>query len=262
MTLRAVFFDVGDTLVEHWAAPDALHALLREALRREFGERDWYEQWITGEVRPPGKGRGGMSSEAIVDEDALRQETNRWYEDWFRNAQIGIDDIAVDRLRAVMTVPLDLVSTPVPGAFTAVRWCKTKGLTVVLVTNTLSRGDEESWLDWRRAGLADAIDAIVTSHGVGWQKPHRRIFERALELAKVAPAEAVMVGDRLDADVWGASRLGIRTVLRRTSHEQPTVDVRPDAVVDDLTELPAVLSTWLDVPTAQGQLRAEGAERR
>jgi FMN phosphatase YigB (HAD superfamily) len=262
VTLRAVFFDVGDTLVEHWAAPDALHALLREALRREFGEREWYEQWITGEVRPPGKGRGGMSNEAIVDEDVLRQETNRWYEDWFRNAQIGIDDIEVDRLRAVMTVPLDLVSTPVRGAFTAVRWCKTKGLTVVLVTNTLSRGDEESWIDWQRAGLADAIDAIVTSHGVGWQKPHRRIFERALELAKVAPAEAVMVGDRLDADVWGASRLGIRTVLRRTSHEQPKLDATPDAVIDDLAELPAVLSAWLDVPTAQGGLRADGAERR
>ena len=252
MTLRAAFFDVGDTLVEHWAPPDAMHAILREALRREFGEREWYERWITGEVRPPGTGRGGSSNDAAVDEEALRQETNRWYEDWFRNAQIGIDDIEMDRLRSVMTVPLDLVSTPVPGAFAAVRWCKTRGLAVVLVTNTLSRGDEEAWIDWQRVGLADAIDAIVTSHSVGWQKPHRRIFERALELARAAPNEAVMVGDRLDADVWGASRLGIRTVLRRTSHEQPAVDATPDAVIDDLTELPAVLRAWLGVPTAHG----------
>jgi FMN phosphatase YigB (HAD superfamily) len=262
VSLRAALFDVGDTLVEHWAPPEALHALLREALRREFGERAWYERWLTGEIRPPGRGRGGMSNEAIVDEEVLRQETIRWYEDWFRSAQVGIDDIEMDRLRAVMTVPLDLVSTPVPGAFAAVRWCKAKGLTVVLVTNTLSRGDDESWTDWRRVGLADSIDAIVTSHSVGWQKPHRRIFERALELASVAPEEAVMVGDRLDADVWGASRLGIRTVLRRTAHEQPTVDVTPDAAVDDLTELPGVLSAWLSVPTAHGPLRPQRIEGR
>jgi FMN phosphatase YigB (HAD superfamily) len=255
VTVRAVFFDVGDTLVEHWATAEKLHELLRVALRAEFGEREWYERWITGEVRPPGTGRGGMSNDPIVDEEVLRQETSRWYEDWFRNAQIGIDDIEMDRLRSVMSVPLDLVSTPVAGAFTAVRWCKKKGLTVVLVSNTLSRGDEEAWIDWRRAGLADAIDAIVTSHSVGWQKPHRRIFERALELANVAAAEAVMVGDRLDADVWGASRLGIRTVLRRTAHEQPAIDATPDAVIDDLTELPAVLTAWLDVPSARPRVK-------
>jgi FMN phosphatase YigB (HAD superfamily) len=251
VTLRAAFFDVGDTLVEHWAPPDAMQALLREALRREFGEREWYERWITGDVRPPGN--GAVSSEATLDEDALRQETNRWYADWFRNAQIGIDAVEMDRLRSVMTVPLDLVSTPVPGAFAAVRWCKAKGLTVVLVTNTLARGDAEAWTDWRRVGLADAIDAIVTSHSIGWQKPHRRIFERALELAHAEPSEAAMIGDRLDADVWGASRLGIRTVLRRTSHAQGKVDATPDAVIDDLTELPGVLSAWLSVPTAQGR---------
>ena len=249
MTLRAAFFDVGDTLVEHWAPPETVNELYREALRREFGERDWYERWITGDVRPEGNGRRGVEDDAVSDE-ALRQETVRWYEEWFRNAQIGIDDIEMDRLRSVMTMPLDLVSTPVPGAFAAVRWCKSKGLTVVLVTNTLTRGDEESWTDWKRVGLDDAIDAIVTSHSLGWQKPHRRIFERALELAKVAPAEAVMVGDRIDADVWGASRLGIRTVLRRTTHEQPKMEVTADAVISDLTELPRVLSAWLETTRA------------
>src|SRR5919201_57565 len=202
--LRAVFFDVGDTLVEHWAPTEKLHELTREALREQFGERDWYERWIAAEVRPPGKGWGGFTTGSkvpVVDDEALEQQTLRWYEEWFRNAAFGVDDIGMDRLRSAMCVPLDLVSTPVPGAFTAVRWCKSKGLAVVLVTNTLSRGDEEAWNDWRRFGLADAVDAIVTSHSTGWQKPHRKIYERALELARVSAGEAVMVGDRLDADV-------------------------------------------------------------
>ncbi|HKW77996.1 MAG TPA: HAD family hydrolase [Candidatus Limnocylindria bacterium] len=252
MPVRAVFFDVGDTLVEHWAPTERLHELLREALRREFGDRGWYERWIAGEIRPDGVGRGGQSIEPIVDEQALRQETLRWYEEWFRNAQIGLDDIATDRLRSVMSVPLDLVSTPVAGAFDAVRWCKAKGLAVVLVSNTLSRGDDEMRADWRRYGLADAIDGYVSSHSVGWQKPHREIYERALQVARVAPDEAVMVGDRLDADIWGAKRLGIRAVLRRTPHEQAEVDATPDAVIDDLTALPGVLASWLGVPIEKG----------
>ena len=248
--LRAAFFDVGDTLVDHWAPPELLHELLRGALRREYGERAWYERWITGQVEPARTAEGDLAAIAAGEEEIFRQETLRWYKDWFRNAAVGIDDVEMDRLRSVMSVPLDLMSTPVPGAFAALRWCKARGLKVVLVTNTLSRGDDEAWEDWRRFGVADAIDGVVSSHTLGWQKPHRRIFERALEIAGATPAEAVMVGDRMLADIWGAKRLGMRAVLRRTPHEQAAADVTPDAVIDDLTELPGVLAPWLEQPAA------------
>jgi putative hydrolase of the HAD superfamily len=142
------------------------------------------------------------------------------------------------------------VSTPVPGAFAAVRWCKARGLRVVLVTNTLSRGDDEVWEDWRRFGLADAIDGVVSSHSVGWQKPHRAIYDRALQIAGARPDETFMVGDRLDADVLGAKRLGMRAIWRRTEQEQGTIDASPDAIIDDLTELPKVVAPWLDVRSA------------
>jgi FMN phosphatase YigB (HAD superfamily) len=258
--LKAAFFDVGDTLVEHWAPPDQLNELLREALRREFGERVWHDQFISGTIGPSTPTVGTPSSaEALAgDEEWLKQETLRWYEDWFHNAQIGIDDVDLDRLRVAMTVPLDLVSTPVPGAFTALRWCKAHGLRVVLVTNTLSRGDEEVWEDWRRFGLSDAIDGVVSSHSIGWLKPHHAIYDRALQIAQTRPEEAFMVGDRLDADILGAKRLGMRAILRRTEHEQPKVDVEPDAIVSDLTELPAVIAPWLGVRSAQSSLSQHG----
>ena len=125
--------------------------------------------------------------------------------------------------------------------------CKAKDLAVVLVTNTLWRGDDEAWVDWQRFGLADAIDHIVTSHTAGWQKPHEQIFRRALGLAAASPDGAVMVGDRMRQDVWGAKRLGMRAVFRRSSVGAPQeeVDVLPDATIDDLTELPAKLERWL-----------------
>ena len=236
MPLRAVFFDVGDTLVQHWKQEEN-RVLMLEALRREFGERDWYDRFLDAAIAPP---------HTHELEEHLRQETNRWAAEWFRNSQIGIDDIHIDRLRTAVTVPLDLVGSLVPGTREALAWCKMHDLSVVLVTNTLWRGDEEVRRDWERFGLGDAIDHVVSSHSIGWQKPHAAIFRRALELSGSAPEEAVMVGDRLRQDVWGAKRLGLGAVWRRplTGAPQETIGLEPDAIIDDLTELPAALSRW------------------
>jgi FMN phosphatase YigB (HAD superfamily) len=227
--VRAAFFDVGDTLVEHWAPADQRQRLIKEELVAAFGSREWFDQLAEAELERP---------------DAERQETNHWYEEWF--ASRGIEcDIDVDRLRSACAVPLDLVSTPVPGAADALRWCKGQGLRVVLVTNTLARGDAEVLRDWQRAGLADTIDGIASSHDVGWRKPHRAMFDRALELAAVRPAEAFMVGDNPVSDVCGAQSLGIRAVLRRTDAYALPPDIHPDAVIDQLSELPEVVRPWL-----------------
>ena len=234
MALRAVFFDVGDTLVQHWKPFEETRVIVREALLREFGEREWYERFLSARFEP------------LDVDDVLRQETNRWYAEWFRNSQIGIDDVHIDRLRTAVTVPLDLVGSLVPGTREALAWCKSHSLSVVLVTNTLWRGDDEVRRDWERFGLADAIDHVVSSHSIGWQKPHAAIFRRALELSGSEPKEAVMVGDRLRQDVWGAKRLGLSAVWRRplAGAPQEKVDLEPDATIDDLTELPAVLERW------------------
>lgn len=233
-----MFFDVGDTLVQHWRPQPEVRALILDALRREFGERAWYETFLGAEIGPEHRHES---------EDDLRQETNRWYADWFRNSQIGIDDIDVDHFRVAATPPLDLVSTLVPGTREALRWCKERGLIVGLITNTLSRGDDEVRTDWERFGLADRVDHVVSSHSAGWQKPHEAIFRRALQISGVSASEAVMVGDRMVQDVWGAKRLGMRAIWRRplAGAPQEPVDVEPDASIDDLTELPTVLERWM-----------------
>lgn len=47
---------------------------------------------------------------------------------------------------------------------------------------------------------------------VGKRKPHRAIFERALDELGVEAHETLHVGDRLYHDVGGAAALGIATV--------------------------------------------------
>src|SRR5207249_1807938 len=153
MAVGAVFFDVGDTLVEGWAPGDKVRGLMRDALVREYGARDWYERFFDADIEP-------QDSEVFrrTDrDDQLRQQTLRWYEDWFKNAAVGIDDVDLDRVRSLVSDPLDLVSALTPGAADALRWCTSHGLKAVLVTNTPSRGDREARVDSRRFCLAAAI---------------------------------------------------------------------------------------------------------
>ena len=81
------------------------------------------------------------------------------------------------------------------------------------------------------------VDAIVDSRSHGRVKPHPTIFQAALDLLAVAPADAVMVGDSLEEDVEGARALGMRAILVDREDRHPDVDER----LTDLYGLPAAL---------------------
>jgi HAD superfamily hydrolase (TIGR01509 family) len=88
---------------------------------------------------------------------------------------------------------------------------RARGLLLALVSNTAS----PLWLlqpVLERQGLVERLDAIVLSSEVGKRKPHPAIFERALADIGVEAGDALFVGDRLEADVLGASRVGMTTV--------------------------------------------------
>lgn len=249
MPIRAVFFDVGDTLVERSsdrppASQDPWRPIALASIQQEFGPQRWAERLYDADIRLP------------VEDDPYRQDTNQWLARWLVANGVSMTGEQIERLRNCFAVPLDLVVPLAPGAAEALRWCKTRQLTTVLVTNTLSRGDDEERRDWERFGLSDAVDHIVTSHSTGWQKPHPAMFRRALALASVAPAEAVMIGDQLHADIVGAKQLGIATVWKRNgSVADIHHPVRPDAIIESLVEVPTLLANWMN--NARSELRQD-----
>jgi len=54
----------------------------------------------------------------------------------------------------------------------------------------------------------------------------------------------VMVGDRPIDDVWGAQQVGMRGVWRPHWGSPAIGDVRPDAVIERLAELPALIAKF------------------
>ena len=85
------------------------------------------------------------------------------------------------------------------------------------------------------AGLADTLDRfgideyvshVTTSEEVGYVKPDRRMFETAFEKARgagVDPERGVMVGDKYDNDMEGASAVGL-TTAGYGAEDGPAVD--------------------------------------
>ena len=120
-----------------------------------------------------------------------------------------------------------------------------RGLKIGLLSNThWPRDFHEHFL--ARDGLVDLIDARLYTSELPWSKPHPKAFGRALEALGVAdPRRAVFVGDRPYDDVYGAKRAGLRGVLRRNRF-MPDYDVEPDAVIDALPELLALVDGWAD----------------
>ena len=70
-------------------------------------------------------------------------------------------------------------------------------------------------------GLRDAFDFILASEAEGHVKPSPYLFEKALRLAGVEPAEAVHVGDSLREDAQAAETVGIAGVLLVREAEPP-----------------------------------------
>jgi 4-nitrophenyl phosphatase len=96
------------------------------------------------------------------------------------------------------------------------------------------------------AGLVPGAGSIVAAVAVASGrtpttigKPGTPLLEQALHRMGVAPAEAVMIGDRLDTDIVAGHKVGMLTVLVLTGvstrEEIPAAPVKPDLVLTDLS---------------------------
>jgi putative hydrolase of the HAD superfamily len=103
-----------------------------------------------------------------------------------------------------------------------------------------------------RFGIAGRLEATVVSAEVGWVKPRPEPFLAVLDALDLAPDACAFVGDNAFADVGGAAALGMATV-RTTEFLGDALAVdghgaerapAPDAVVERLRDLPAVLEGW------------------
>ena len=124
---------------------------------------------------------------------------------------------------------------------------RSSGLRIGVLSNTIwSRAYHRELFE--RDGVLDLIDGDVYSSEIHVVKPHAEAFLAACAAVDVEPGRAVYVGDRLYEDVHGPHQVGMRAIwvphTRLPADQRVAVDAEPDAVVQQLAEIPSVLDGW------------------
>ena len=91
--------------------------------------------------------------------------------------------------------------------------------------------------------LRPELSITFSSAGHGWRKPDPQGFALIAKRWQLPPAQIVVVGDSLAADVTGAHNAGMLSILVQRDAVNPTdSQPTPTAVVDSLAALPEVIA--------------------
>jgi REG-2-like HAD superfamily hydrolase len=222
--IKAVFLDAGNTLFTEKKLRSAIYADIAEEFR--------------GAANPD------LSKEAMsLAYTSLPQSIDgcfRFSLGWFRffNAMVyeslGVStedqEDAHQRTVAVFEDPSTYhLFEEVPEVLTTL---KDMGLQIGIISNWSERLPELC----AGLGIADQVDFITASAEIRSEKPDGPIYARALFRAGVPAEEALHVGDRMDRDVRGALKAGLRTAfLDRSQKYDKTREGIP--VLHNLSEL-------------------------
>jgi putative hydrolase of the HAD superfamily len=219
MPIRAVLFDLGNTLISYYQPADFM-PILRRSLNACLGTLG-----------------SSLSHEAQTTLVHQALEMNQERADlavWPLEERLRVlfshytpDATLTERLCAAFLAPIFSTARVSRDALPVLANLKRRGVKTAIVSNTPWGSSGHIW----RSELARhslIADAVVFCTDVGWRKPHPAPFRRALELLDVQAKEAVFVGDDPVWDVEGANGAGVRPILlatlaHRTNPSQVTV---------------------------------------
>jgi len=232
--LRAVFFDVGDTL----AHPRQPHAdLLAYVCHAEGFALDSTARAAFGDylaARVAARAREGRPF-TFPPEESQRFWLETYREFLNRYLPAAPAERVAIAYRAVLSAPGGYALYD--DALPALAQLRAHGLALGIISNW------EAWLPTLldATGLRPFFDHIVISGCCGVEKPDPRIFALALAEGGYRPVEVAYVGDSLAHDVVPALALGITPVLLdRAGRHGPVPGCRRIAALD---ALPAALRT-------------------
>ena len=115
-----------------------------------------------------------------------------------------------------------------PHAHETLQYLQSK-YTLHLISNGFK---EASTLKIANTNIGQYFKEVIISEIVGINKPDKAIFEHALKVAGAQKHESIMIGDSLEADVYGALNFGMDAI-----YFNPFNAPKPDDVLLQITNL-------------------------
>jgi putative hydrolase of the HAD superfamily len=243
--VRAVFFDLDDTLCEYWEAartglfeafaqhsppgytPQEMVEHWAKAFRtflKEIPHPDWYPRYLkTAEITRTEQMRRTLLEIGIVDEERAKNLSETYMKE--RDSRLRLFDDSIEIL--------DLLK----GKYA-----------LGLITNGPADLQRQEINTLKIEGY---FDAILIEGEMGEGKPHLSVFRRAESLVNSVPAETLFVGNSYSHDIRPAIEAGWRTAwIRRPTdippsagpggsavEKKPDDAPNPDITINNLREL-------------------------
>lgn len=245
--IHVVLFDLGGTLLHYEQPPThSFDAINARALRAFLAAAAQHGSKVPNpELAIRAVGRMAAAMEAKAQRTHYASTAESIIREGLEAVNVRVTGKAWDAgLQAYYAAIAEIVK-PVAGNAPAVLARLTEqGRSLGLVSNTFWAPALHD-ADLARFGLLDYLPVRIYSCVAGVVKPHHAIYRQALDRLDVAPPEAVFVGDKLDVDIAGPQEIGMRAVLVASPFRvESNPDIVPDARIETLDELPALLETW------------------
>lgn len=245
--IQVVLFDLGGTLLHYEQPPEHTFDAINARALRAF-----LEVAVRGGARVPDPnlavravGRMAAAIEAKAKRTHYASSAETIIREGLAAVSIQTPDASWDEAMAAYYDAVSSIVKPVAGdAAAGLERLAAQGRSLGLVSNTLWSPTMHD-ADLARFGLLEYLPVRVYSCTAGFLKPDGRVFRQALDRLDVAPAEAVFVGDKLDVDVAGPQKIGMRAVLVASPFRaEESTEIVPDAHIETLEDLPDLLETW------------------
>jgi putative hydrolase of the HAD superfamily len=216
--IKAIIFDLDNTLVDFMAmkrqAIDAaIYAMIDAGLKLSYEE-------VKAKIDEIYEERGIEYQKVF---DALLYDVLDKVD--YKILSAGV--IAYRRAREAALVPY-------PHVYITMMKLLKMGLKLAVVSDAPAR---EAWLRLCYLNFHHIFDYVITFDDTGHYKPSAVPFQKALELLRVAPSEALMVGDWPERDMVGATKVGMKTVFARYGDCFNTQHSGADYDINDINEL-------------------------
>jgi len=141
--------------------------------------------------------------------------------------------------------PLGRRATTEEGLQELLKRFSRSGLVLGVVSNTFVPGEV---LDrhLRQENLLELLPVRVYSCDVRYRKPNPHIFSIALQQARLEASETLFVGDSLQADIEGANRAGLLSVLKDPLGRYTPTAIKPRHRIRRLAELAKIVARYND----------------
>ncbi len=202
--IKAVLFDMGNTLVDSRTTEGTFSRILRE--KGHDVPHDIIKNALDNVQNEPAPDVEVGDRVGISSEDFYIQYNNDVIEYLdLKNPEPDLGKFIYDRWFEVLHIYL------LPNVERTVNELKARGIKTGIITNGFR--DEVNRVFTGLPIQPDDFDLVIGCNTTGFAKPNPRPFKLALEMLGLQPEEVMFVGDSYRNDYQGSGKVGMRPVL-------------------------------------------------